>query len=131
CRSGRYRRRGRRVNTDVVLAAALPALPGAAGLAGLLLRPTSRRWAAALGVTTAAAALVAAVALWVRLGTDTSMPRRYADYLPNGSEVDAATRLSDFGPLHVLLSVRVDIAAAVVAVMVCVVALAVQVYSIA
>ncbi|SHN47410.1 NADH-quinone oxidoreductase subunit L [Cryptosporangium aurantiacum] len=121
------------MNTNVALAAALPALPGAAGLAGLLLRPANRRWAAALGVTTVAAALVAAVALWLRLATDNTMPRRYADYLPSGfaQEVDAATRLADFGPLNVLLAVRVDTEAAVVAVMVCLVALAVQVYSIA
>ncbi|GAA3396562.1 NADH-quinone oxidoreductase subunit 5 family protein [Cryptosporangium minutisporangium] len=121
------------MNADVALAAALPALPGAAGLAGLLLRPAGRRWAAALGVTTAAAALVVAAVLLSRMIDAGTMPRRYADYVPGGDtqDVDAATRLADFGTLEVLLAVRVDVAAAVVAVMVCVVALAVQVYSVA
>lgn len=119
------------MSVDVVLAGALPALPAAAGLGGLLLRPADRQWAAALGVTTASAALVVAVVLLDRLAYG-QLPRRYADYLPgSGLDVDAATRLADFGPLQVQLAVRVDVAAAVVAVMVCLVALAVQVYSIA
>ncbi|GAA0229229.1 NADH-quinone oxidoreductase subunit L [Cryptosporangium japonicum] len=120
------------MNADVALAAALPALTGAAGLGGLLLRPAGRRPAAALGVTAAGAAVLAALALWWRLVSDNSMPRRYADYLPDQAQpVDVAARLADFGPLQVQLALRVDTAAAVVAVMVCLVALAVQVYSVA
>ncbi|TQS45024.1 NADH-quinone oxidoreductase subunit L [Cryptosporangium phraense] len=111
---------------NVVLAAALPAIPGAAGLLGLLVGRS--RPAAALAVTTAGATLITALALWIRLGTTSEMPRRYADYI---AESDVGTRLADFGPLHVVLAVRIDTVAAVVAVMVATVALAVQVYSIA
>ncbi|MFI5958784.1 NADH-quinone oxidoreductase subunit L [Cryptosporangium sp. NPDC051539] len=114
------------MSAEVVLAAALPGITGAAGLGGLLV--PGRRSAAALGVTTAGAALLAALALWARLGLADPMPRRYADYI---DVTDAGTRLADFGPLQVTLSLRLDTAAAVVAVMVCAIALAVQVYSIA
>ncbi|MFG1926540.1 NADH-quinone oxidoreductase subunit L [Cryptosporangium sp. NPDC048952] len=116
------------MNANVALAAALPVLPGGAGLLGLLVPPARRRWAAALGVATAGVALVAAVVLWWRVVSTNAMPRRYADYIATS---DASTRLADFGPLHVDLAVRIDTAAAVVAIMVCLVALAVQVYSIA
>ncbi|GAA5178012.1 hypothetical protein GCM10023322_04100 [Rugosimonospora acidiphila] len=101
-----------------VVAGALPAVPLLAALLGLLLPARgvgrARAGAIALGVGGAAAALGLAVAL----------------ALHNGP-VDGGYRIADFGDLPVTLSVRVDGAAALVAVAVGVVALAVQVYSVA
>jgi NADH-quinone oxidoreductase subunit L len=93
----------------------LPAAPLLAALAGLLLPLRARRAAAGLAVGGTAAALLLAVVLLVRLDG------------PYGSYVD----LVDFGGLAVTYGVRVDSPALLVAVAVGVVALAVQVYSIA
>ena len=120
------------MSTDVVLAAALPVLPGAAGLGGLLLPAAGRRVAAALGVTATGLVLVAALGLLFHRPAGEGSGLVFVDsreYLR--APIEAATRLADFGPLQVTLGVRVDSVAAVIAVMVCVVALAVQVYSIA
>ncbi|MFF0368354.1 NADH-quinone oxidoreductase subunit L [Micromonospora sp. NPDC005087] len=110
-----------------VLGALLPAVPLAAGLLGLLLPPAprhpttgvggddrARRVAVALGVTGAAGALALAVALLVTVDG----PR------------ETSTTWVDLGGLTVTLGVRLDGAAALVAVAVAAVALAVQVYSI-
>ncbi|GAB3952762.1 hypothetical protein GCM10027614_56990 [Micromonospora vulcania] len=111
-----------------LLGALLPAVPLVAGLVGLLLPPTprhatpagapgddrSRRAAIALGVTGAAGALALAVALLVTV---------------DGPQ-ETSTTWVDFGGLAVTLGVRLDGAAALVAVAVATVALAVQVYSI-
>lgn len=125
------------MSANVVLAGALPVLPGVAGLGGLLLPAANRRPAAALGVTATGVALVAAVALFFGL-TPHPDTRGVDGLFYDGASpeylrapVEAATRLADFGPLQVTLGVRVDSVAAAIAVMVCVVALAVQVYSIA
>ncbi|HYN93217.1 MAG TPA: NADH-quinone oxidoreductase subunit L, partial [Pilimelia sp.] len=93
----------------------LPAVPLLAALAGFLLPLRSRRAAAALGVAGAAAALAVAVALAARY------ERAYETSLD-------WVRLGD---LQVTLGVRVDGPATAVALAVCAVALAVQVYSVA
>ncbi|MCO1598213.1 NADH-quinone oxidoreductase subunit L [Micromonospora sp. RHAY321] len=110
-----------------LLGALLPAVPLVAGLLGLLLPPAprhpttnaeggdrARRVAVALGVTGAAGALALAVALLVTV----DRPR------------ETSTTWVDLGGLTVTLGVRLDGAAALVAVAVTAVALAVQVYSI-
>ncbi|SIN21866.1 NADH-quinone oxidoreductase subunit L [Micromonospora cremea] len=110
-----------------VLGALLPAVPLAAGLLGLLLPPAprhrttgagggdrARRVAVAFGVTGAAGALALAVALLVTV----DRPE------------ETSTTWVDLGGLTVTLGVRLDGAAALVAVAVAAVALAVQVYSI-
>ncbi|MCW3845370.1 NADH-quinone oxidoreductase subunit L [Micromonospora yasonensis] len=107
-----------------LLAAALPGVPLLAGLLGLLLPPSprgaatgedrARRAAIGLGVAGAAVALVAAVALLVRVD----------------HPVEAATTWVDLGGLRVTLGYRLDGAAVLVATAVAAVALAVQVYSI-
>ncbi|MCM0678141.1 NADH-quinone oxidoreductase subunit L, partial [Micromonospora phytophila] len=106
-----------------LLGAALPAVPLLAGLTGLLLPPSprgaatgedrARRTAIALGVTGAAGALLVALVLLVRVG----------------DPVETVTTWIDLGGLRVTLGVRLDGAAALVAVAVTTVALAVQVYS--
>ncbi|MGB2568450.1 NADH-quinone oxidoreductase subunit L [Micromonospora citrea] len=106
-----------------LLGAALPAVPLVAGLTGLLLPPSpkgattgedrARRAATALGVAGAAGALLIAVLLVVRVG----------------DPVETSTTWIDLGGLRVTLGVRLDGAAALVAVAVAAVALAVQVYS--
>ncbi|GIH12264.1 NADH-quinone oxidoreductase subunit 5 family protein [Rugosimonospora africana] len=99
-------------------AGALPAVPFLAALLGLLLPVRAggraRTAAIALGIGGAAVALGLAVALAVHNG-----------------RIAGGYRIADFGQLPVTLSVRVDGAAALVAVAVGVVALAVQVYSVA
>ncbi|MFG3705496.1 NADH-quinone oxidoreductase subunit L [Micromonospora sp. NPDC047670] len=112
------------MSTTTLLGALLPAVPLAAGLLGLLLPPSprgagtggdrARRVAVALGVAGAAGALALAVALLVTLDRPAA----------------ASTTWVDLGGLTVTLGVRLDPAAAVVAVAVAAVALAVQVYSI-
>ncbi|RLP86350.1 NADH-quinone oxidoreductase subunit L [Micromonospora sp. BL4] len=110
-----------------VLGALLPAVPLVAGLVGLLLPPAprqpatgagggdrARRVAVALGVTGAAGALALAVALLLTV----DRPE------------ETSTTWVDLGGLTVTLGVRLDGAAALVAVAVTAVALAVQVYSI-
>ncbi|MGC4811654.1 NADH-quinone oxidoreductase subunit L [Micromonospora sp. DT228] len=107
-----------------LLGALLPAVPLVAGLAGLLLPPAprhadttggrARRVAVAFGVTGAAGALALAVALLLTVDRPT----------------ETSTTWIDVGGLAVTLGVRLDGAAALVAVAVTAVALAVQVYSI-
>jgi NADH-quinone oxidoreductase subunit L len=107
-----------------LLGALLPAVPLVAGLTGLLLPPSprgaatgedrARRAAIALGVAGAAGALLVAVALLVTLDRPT----------------ETSTTWVDFGGPAVTLGVRLDGAAALVAVAVAAVALAVQVYSV-
>ncbi|MFE9688582.1 NADH-quinone oxidoreductase subunit L [Micromonospora sp. NPDC005806] len=107
------------------LAPLLPAVPLAAGLAGLLLPPAprdgatgedrARRAAIALGVAAASVALLTAVLLLTR-----------TDHL-----VEASTTWVDLGGLRVTLGYRLDGVAVLVATAVTAVALAVQVYSIA
>ncbi|WP_327029619.1 NADH-quinone oxidoreductase subunit L [Micromonospora sp. NBC_01740] len=112
------------MSTTTLLGALLPAVPLVAGLLGLLLPPAprdagtaggpARRAAIALGVAGAAGALALAVALLVTLDRP----------------AEASTTWVDLGGLTVSLGVRLDSAAALVAVAVAAVALAVQVYSV-
>ncbi|MGC4787234.1 NADH-quinone oxidoreductase subunit L [Micromonospora sp. DT178] len=115
------------MSTTTLLGALLPAVPLVAGLLGLLLPPAprdadgsrtggdrARRVAIALGVAGAAGALALAVALLVTLDRP----------------AEASTTWVDLGGLTVSLGVRLDGAAALVAVAVAAVALAVQVYSV-
>ncbi|MFI7021471.1 NADH-quinone oxidoreductase subunit L [Micromonospora sp. NPDC049900] len=111
------------MSATTLLGVLLPVVPLVAGLTGLLLPPSprgsalgadpARRAAVALGVTGAAGALALAVALLVTLD----------------GPVEASTTWIDLGGLTVTLGVRLDGAAALVAVAVTAVALAVQVYS--
>jgi NADH-quinone oxidoreductase subunit L len=98
-----------------VLGPLLPAVPFGCALLGLLLPLRARRPAAVLGVGGAAAALAIAVALAAGFRT------------PYGTQV----QLVDIGGLPVTFGVRIDWAAVYVALAVGVVALAVQVYSVA
>jgi NADH-quinone oxidoreductase subunit L len=93
----------------------LPAVPFVLALAGLPLPHRSRTLAAALGTIGAAAALLVAVVLAANLD----------------GPVHSSARWVDFGDVTVTFGVRLDPAAALVAVAVGVVALAVQVYSVA
>ena len=93
----------------------LPAAPFLAALVGLLLPRNARRPAAALGIGGAAAALLVAVALAV------GFPGPFG----------TAAEVADFGGLPVTFGVRIDWATVYVALAVAVVALAVQVYSVA
>ncbi|MEU4782695.1 NADH-quinone oxidoreductase subunit L, partial [Micromonospora sp. NPDC023633] len=112
------------MSTTTLLGTLLPAVPLVAGLLGLLLPPSppgagtggdrARRAAIALGVAGAAGALTLAVALLVTLDRP----------------AEASTTWVDLGGLTVSLGVRLDGAAALVAVAVAAVALAVQVYSV-
>jgi NADH-quinone oxidoreductase subunit L len=95
------------------LAAALPLAPLVVALIGLLLPPSSRRIAGLLGVLGALVAFVVAIVLAATV--DGLVERTFARY--------------DFGGIGVDLAVRVNPAAAYVAVAVGTVALAVQVYS--
>ncbi|OZV82208.1 NADH-quinone oxidoreductase subunit L [Micromonospora echinospora] len=113
------------MNRVQTLGALLPAVPLVAGLTGLLLAPSprgragggerARRVAIGLGVAGAAGALLLAVALLVTLDGPTEHTRTWIE----------------LGDLRVTLGVRLDGAAALVAVAVAAVALAVQVYSVA
>jgi NADH-quinone oxidoreductase subunit L len=94
-------------------AGALPVVPLVAALVGLVLPPRARRAATVLGVGASLIALGLAVALAVHNG-----------------QIVGGWRIVDFGGLPVTASVRVDPAAALVAVAVTVVAAAVQVYSV-
>ncbi|MEV6366774.1 NADH-quinone oxidoreductase subunit L [Micromonospora musae] len=119
------------MSTTTLLGALLPVVPLVAGLLGLLLPPSpraltaqgrdaaagetwGRRAAIVLGVTGAAGVLALAVALLATLDTP----------------AEASTTWVRLGGLEVSLGVRLDGAAALVAVAVGAVALAVQVYSI-
>ncbi|MCZ7419166.1 NADH-quinone oxidoreductase subunit L [Verrucosispora sp. WMMA2121] len=111
------------MNTTTLLGALLPLVPVTAGLTGLLLPPsprggaigeaTARRLAAALGIAGASGALALAVALLVTLD----------------GPAESSTTWIELGGLTVTLGVRLDGAAALVAVAVTAVALAVQIYS--
>jgi NADH-quinone oxidoreductase subunit L len=92
----------------------LPAVPFLVALIGLLLPQRSRAAAATLGIAGAAGALLIAIVLAV--GVD--------------GPASESTDWIDFGGLTVTFGVRLDPAAAFVAVAVGVVALAVQVYSV-
>ncbi|MFI7578575.1 NADH-quinone oxidoreductase subunit L [Micromonospora sp. NPDC049497] len=109
------------MSTTTLFGALLPAVPLSAGLVGLLLPPDggvgrepARRVAVGLGVAGAAGALLVALALLVTLD----------------GPAEASTTWVDLGGLTVTLGVRLDGAAALVAVAVSTVALAVQVYSV-
>jgi NADH-quinone oxidoreductase subunit L len=95
--------------------ALLAGVPFVVALVGLLLPWRSRPAAAALGIGGAATALLIAIGL--AIGVD--------------GTVDRAWRIADFGSIAVRFGVRLDGTAALVAVAVGVVALAVQVYSVA
>jgi NADH-quinone oxidoreductase subunit L len=95
-----------------ILGAALPLVPFVMALLGFLLRNRSR-FAAWYGILGAAVVLGAAIALVVTL------PGPY----------EASREVANFGALPITFGVRLDSAAAFVAVAVCTVALAVQVYS--
>jgi NADH-quinone oxidoreductase subunit L len=98
------------------LAWSVPALPFVAAGAGLLLGRRMPASARLLAVLPTAAATV--IAVLVALAA------------PRGGEVaETTTRLTPTGSIDVLVGTRVDTLAAVVAVMVCVVALLVQIYS--
>jgi NADH-quinone oxidoreductase subunit L len=99
----------------MTLSMLLPAVPFTAALAGLLLPQRSRLVAATLGAGGAAGALLLTLLLLV------GFEQPYGGYL----------ELVRFGDLAVSYGVRVDTAALLVAVAVGVVALAVQVYSVA
>ena len=96
-----------------VLAAALPLVPFGLALLGFLLPRRSRLGAGFLGITGAAAAL--GIATWLALTVD--------------GPVETSHVVVAFGDLPVTVGVRLDPAAALVAVAVGAVALAVQVYS--
>ncbi|AVT32480.1 NADH-quinone oxidoreductase subunit L [Plantactinospora sp. BC1] len=98
-----------------VLAALLPAVPFGLALVGLLLPQRSRAGAAAFGIGGAAVALAAAIGLVFAL---------------DGRGTEASAEWIDFGGLPVTLTLRLDPAAALVAIAVAAVALAVQVYSV-
>ena len=95
--------------------ALLPGIPVFLGLLGLLLEQGRRRVAAALGVTGAAAALLLTV-FWLVTADEV---------------IKAESRWVRFGDLHVTLSLSAGPAALYVCLAVTVVALAVQIYSIA
>ncbi|MDG6105265.1 NADH-quinone oxidoreductase subunit L [Dactylosporangium aurantiacum] len=98
-----------------LLGLALPAVPVVAGLLGLLVRHRRRGVAAALGTGAAAAALACAVAAALR----------------GAREADTGIVVADFGRLAVTFGTWLDGPAGLVAVAVGVVALCVQVYSVA
>jgi len=95
------------------LGAALPLVPFLCSLLGFLLRPTSRFAGGFYGITGALAALIIAIVLALRV-----------DGL-----VQTSHEVANFGSLEVTFGVRLNSAAAIVAIAVGVVALAVQVYS--
>jgi NADH-quinone oxidoreductase subunit L len=97
------------------LGAALPAVPVGLGLVGLLLRYRQRGVAALLGTGGAAVALICAAAVALRG--------------PQGP--DGGYEVADFGPLSVTFGTWLDGPAGLVAVAVAVVALCVQLYSVA
>ncbi|MEV4514610.1 NADH-quinone oxidoreductase subunit L [Dactylosporangium sp. NPDC049525] len=98
-----------------LLGLALPAVPLVAGLAGLLLRYQRRGVAAALGTGAAAVALICAVAVALR----------------GAREADTGIVVADFGRLTVTFGTWLDGTAGLVAIAVGVVALCVQIYSVA
>ncbi|MFK3981298.1 NADH-quinone oxidoreductase subunit L [Micromonospora sp. NPDC050397] len=99
----------------IVLGWLLPAVPFGVALVGLLLPQRSRAGAAGLGIAGATATLVVAALLLVAL---------------DGRVAEGSGLWVEFGGLEVTAGVRLDPAAALVALAVAVVALAVQVYSV-
>ncbi|WP_432980416.1 NADH-quinone oxidoreductase subunit 5 family protein [Dactylosporangium sp. CA-233914] len=97
------------------LGAALPGVPLGLGLVGLLLRYRMRGFAAFLGVGGAAVVLVGAVVAAVR----------------GGRGADSGVTIAEFGRVSVTFGTWLDGSAGLVAVAVGVVALCVQVYSVA
>jgi NADH-quinone oxidoreductase subunit L len=100
------------------LGAALPLIPFGFALLGFLLRPRARFAATFYGVTGALAALIIAIVLAVTVDGPVEASRAVAEF---GDPAD--------GGLAVTFGIRLDPAAAFVAIAVGVVALAVQVYS--
>lgn len=98
----------------------VPALPFLAAISGFLLTQRARRSAALLAIAATGVSTVLAVVLAVSIAG--SRP---------GRTLDSATTVARFGALHVQAGIRLDGLAALVAVAVCVVALLVQIYSVA
>ena len=107
------------MSTAVTLAVLLPAVPFVAAMAGLLLPQRSRAVAAGFGIAGAGTALALSVGLLATL-----------DRPAGGDAVDRARTWIELGRILVTAGVRLDQAAALVAVAVTAVALAVQVYSV-
>jgi NADH-quinone oxidoreductase subunit L len=105
-----------------ILGAALPAVPFVCALVGLLLPRSSHRGAALFGITGAAAALLIALILAISVDGLVQTSRQVVTF-------GGAGQRGVGGDLAVTFGVRVDPAAAYVAVAVGLVALAVQVYS--
>ncbi|MFF2508036.1 NADH-quinone oxidoreductase subunit L [Streptomyces sp. NPDC058067] len=101
--------------TTTTLAVLVPLLPFLAAAAGLLLGRTLPGFVRPLAVLPTLAALALAVVVAVRQG--------------GGRSVDAATELTPTGSVPVELALHIDGFAALVAVLVCVVASCVQIYS--
>ncbi|HEX6873490.1 MAG TPA: NADH-quinone oxidoreductase subunit L [Micromonosporaceae bacterium] len=112
------------------LGAALPLVPFGFALLGFLLRPPSRLAASFYGITGALIALVDAVLLAVLVDHPVEAAVRVADFGPlAGTLAGRSGAAVGGGELAVSFAVRLDPAAAFVAVAVAAVALAVQVYS--
>ncbi|MER7202450.1 NADH-quinone oxidoreductase subunit L [Streptomyces sp. CB01635] len=101
--------------TTTTLAVLVPLLPFLAAAAGLLLGRTAPGFVRPLAVLPTLAALVLAVLVAVRQG--------------GGRSIDAATELTPTGSVPIELALHIDGFAALVAVLVCVVASCVQIYS--
>ncbi len=106
-------------------AAMLPGLPLLAGGIGLLLPRTSKR--AAIWLAVSSTALVALLALWCAVDALGSFGVIGVGFTP----IDLSFTLGSFGELDVTAVLRLDGLSALVASLVALVALAVQVYSIA
>lgn len=101
--------------TTTTLAVLVPLLPFLAAAAGLLLGRTAPGFVRPLAVLPTLAALALTVLVAVRQG--------------GGASIDAATELTPTGSVPIELALHVDGFAALVAVLVCVVASCVQIYS--
>ncbi|MFD3474922.1 NADH-quinone oxidoreductase subunit L [Streptomyces sp. NPDC058695] len=101
--------------TTTTLAVLVPLLPFLAAAAGLLLGRTAPGFVRPLAVLPTLAALALAVLVAVRQG--------------GGRSIDAATELTPTGSVPIELALHIDGFAALVAVLVCVVASCVQIYS--
>ncbi|MFC9673079.1 NADH-quinone oxidoreductase subunit L [Streptomyces sp. NPDC056949] len=101
--------------TTTTLAVLVPVLPFLAAAAGLLLGRTAPGFVRPLAVLPTLAALALTVLVAVRQG--------------GGASIDAATELTPTGSVPIELALHIDGFAALVAVLVCVVASCVQIYS--
>jgi NADH-quinone oxidoreductase subunit L len=110
--------------STVALAAALPAVPALGAGVGLLLPQRSRRPAITVALVSAGLTLLAAIALWVVVGSPWPITAN------SKSTVDEWVTLARFGDLEVTAGVRVDTVTVVVAIAVALVAFLVQLYSI-